>query len=110
MNHRIIICPRCGIREKDPNRSYCRECDSEYQKEYYRKRAEAAPELCPQCRKNRRAPGKSWCLECLAKAQARYRARAKRRERIKQEQKTLLADATACREILAKMREARKNA
>lgn len=104
MKARNPICPRCGTREKVPGRAYCRECDAECQREYYRKRAEAAPELCSQCRKNRRAPGKSWCRECLTKARAMYRAWAERRKRIKKEREALLADAAACRDILAKMK------
>ena len=108
MNPKKTICPRCGVRAKEPGHSYCPECCREYQAELRRNRKADAPKLCRKCSKNLRAPGKTWCRECLSEAKAQYRFRMKRRELIKKERQTLLADAAACREILAKMREERK--
>lgn len=38
MKERTTICPRCGIRPRRPERSYCIECEREVAKIYYDRR------------------------------------------------------------------------
>ena len=69
------ICPRCGIRQKEPNGAYCAECRRERQREWRQKRRESGILVrCTRCGKDFAAPGKTYCRACLAEVtRMRYR-------------------------------------